>query len=108
MDGNGYFAQLPVVPSGHEKDVEALLQIVPLILNHQVRISRLSIATSANACSEHLTFRDAFPTLAMETLSRTLPTQNRIRTEKSTLYKLSSLQILQFSAKGLANDWLTV
>src|SRR5215470_18322735 len=61
MDGNGYFAQLPVVPSGHEKDVEALLQIVPLILNHQVRISRLSIATSANACSDHLIFGPRFP-----------------------------------------------
>ena len=58
-----------VVPAGHEKDVKAFLQIVPLSLKHQVRNFR-PVLKLQNACSDHLTFSGCVPILGMETLSR--------------------------------------
>ena len=42
MHRDGNLAQRAVVPAGHEKDVEAFLQMTPLSLKHQVRNFRPS------------------------------------------------------------------
>jgi hypothetical protein len=61
MDGDGDLAQLAVVPAGHKKDVETLLQMTSfltlfsdLLFNDQGRNSRQSLWLQ-KACSDHLT-----------------------------------------------------
>ena len=107
MDGNRDFAQLPVFPPGHKKDVKALSQIFPLSFEASGPELQAKCRNLPNACSDHLTFAGRFSHLGMETLSRTLLPEQQPEAFISTPCRLSNLQ--NFSSSQVdVNNWLTV